>query len=282
MQPTTPPQHQSDNQEQQKLHPMVVLRPGEHVITEIKRHPYGILSMYFSGALAIGVSALLAAFAPTFFGDTFDNVQSMAYLGVGIITIGIIAMLFLATSIYWQNRWIVTDDSITQITQDGLFGRRVSQLSLESLEDITVDQHGVIQSMFGFGTLHAETAGEKSKFVFHYCPQPNKYARQILQAHELFLHQTRHQPQAVQPIDDAKQPNIATQQAYGHPGFAQPQQQQPQQYMQPQPQQPVPQPHPYQQQPPINPQQPHMPQGAGYPQQQPQQDQHRSPAIWGK
>lgn len=276
MQPTTPSQ-QPDNQEQQKLHPMVVLRPGEHVITEIKRHPYGILSMYFSGALAIGVSALLAAFAPTFFGDTFDNVQSMAYLGVGIITIGIIAMLFLATSIYWQNRWIVTDDSITQITQDGLFGRRVSQLSLESLEDITVDQHGIIQSMFGFGTLHAETAGEKSKFVFHYCPQPNKYARQILQAHELFLHQTRHQPQAVQPIDDAKQPNIATQQAYGHPGFAQPQQQAPQYVQQP------PQPHPYQQQPPVNPQQPHMPQGPGYPQQQPPQpEQHRSPAIWGK
>jgi hypothetical protein len=273
MQPTTPPQ--PEQQDQAKLHPMVVLRPGEKVITEIKRHPYGILSMYFSGALAIGVSAILAAFAPSIFGDTFDDVQSMAYLGVGIITIGIIAMLFLATSIYWQNRWIVTDDSITQITQDGLFGRRVSQLSLESLEDITVDQHGVIQSMFGFGTLHAETAGEKSKFVFQYCPQPNKYARQILQAHELFLHQTRHQPQAVQPIDGAhQQPAPAVHQTYA-------QQQQPQytQQQQPMPQQP----HPYEQQPPVQPQQPHLPGGGYPPQQQQQPEQPRSnPAIWGR
>lgn len=57
-------QHQLPQPDHAKLDPMVVLRPGERVICEIKRHPFGILSMYFSGLVAIVVAIVLAAFAP--------------------------------------------------------------------------------------------------------------------------------------------------------------------------------------------------------------------------
>lgn len=191
-------------EEIKRLHPMVVLRPGERVIAEIKRHPIGIFMTYLGGVLSIVLIMSVAVMAPTLFGDVTGSDTDMnlttAALVLGVIlSVGISAIMFVATTVYWQNRWIVTDDSITQITQHSLLGRRVSQLSLESLEDITVEQHGLLQTMFNFGTLHAETAGEKSKFVFNYCPQPNKRARQILEAHEYFLHQTKHQPQPVSP-----------------------------------------------------------------------------------
>lgn len=264
---------QQDGQKPPELHPMVVLRPGEQVICEIKRHPFGVISMYCAGAFAIIVTAVLAILAPSLIGEyALDgNVQSVALGGAAIVAIGVVAILLLATSIYWQNRWIVTDDSITQISQNGLFGRKVSQLSLESLEDITVDKNGLVQTMFNFGTLHAETAGEKSKFVFIYCPDPNKYARLILQAHEMFLHQTRHQPQAVMPVDPlAAQPHPQPAQQMHQPapqqfGVDQGQPQQPGQPMPPQPQ--------FTQ--PVAPQLPHQPA------QQAQQQGHSRPAIWG-
>jgi hypothetical protein len=41
--------------------------------------------------------------------------------------------------------------------------------------------------MFNFGILRAETAGERSKFVFVYCPDPKHYAREILMARENFI-----------------------------------------------------------------------------------------------
>jgi hypothetical protein len=84
------------------------------------------------------------------------------------------------------NRWIITSDSITQVNQTSLFNKQSSQLSLANLEDITVEQNGIIQSVFGFGTLRAETAGERSKFMFQYCPNPNSYAQQNLNAREQF------------------------------------------------------------------------------------------------
>jgi len=236
------PQNQTPQQQDlKKLHPMVVLQPGERIIAEIKRHPFGILSMYFAGAVAIGVLFILAAFAPTLFsqnGLDGGNIGGMFVIAALIISVGIGLILAIATTVYWQNRWVITDDSITQITQDSLFGRRTSQLSMENLEDVTVDQHGIIQTMFNFGTLKAETAGEHSKFFFLYCPDPNKYARLILEVHENFIHQRRHQPQPVrpvQPMDDygqQQQPYAqTTQQMYQQPMPPQ----QPQQYPQPTP-----------------------------------------------
>jgi len=267
-----------DKPDESKLHPMVVLRPGERVICEIKRHPFGILSMYFSGALAIGVAALLAALAPSFIDQSSldANVTGVAMLGVAIIAVGIVCMLWIATSIYWQNRWIVTDDSITQITQDGLFGRRVSQLNMEALEDVTVDQRGIVQSMFNFGTLKAETAGEHAKFTFPFCPNPNIYARKILEVHEAFIHQHRHQPQTVNPVAPMNSPY----EQWPNRQENQPQQPQYQQYQQPVPQQSANENNPQPQQPQTPYQQPAVP---TLPNNVPQQEHGHSktPAIWG-
>lgn len=258
----TPQQQPNQNPTNAELHPMVVLQPGERVICEIKRHPFGIISMYFSGGIAIVIAVILAALAPQFVDQfSFDgNITLMAILGVAIVVVGVSAMLWIATTIYWQNRWIVTDDSITQIVQDGLFGRRVSQLSMENLEDITVDQQGFIPSMFNFGTLKAETAGERSKFVFPMCPNPNAYARKILEVHETFLHQVRHQPQQVHPLTPMNSPYDQSGNPVQQP--AQPNQQWPQ-YPQSQP--------PQAQQPSDQPAS-----------QQSDQPQTTDPSIWGK
>ncbi|HJP96618.1 MAG TPA: PH domain-containing protein [Candidatus Saccharimonadales bacterium] len=272
--------NQQNNQQQpqqpdiKKLDPMVVLRPGERVICEIKRHPFGILSMYFSGLVAIVIAVVLAAFAPQII-STSTDISGMAMVGAGIVIVGVLLMLWVATFVYWQNRWIVTDDSITQITQDGLFGRRVSQLSMENLEDVTIDKSGIIQTMLNFGTLKAETAGERSKFMFPFCPDPATYARKILEVHETFIHQSRHQPQAVNPVTPMPSYSGGYQQ--------QPPQQQPmpQQPAQQQWQQPMPSP-------PDSVQQfaPGQSQNAQQPQPTPQpgqddQQKRSNPAIWG-
>lgn len=264
-------QHQLPQPDHAKLDPMVVLRPGERVICEIKRHPFGILSMYFSGLVAIVVAIVLAAFAPQII-STGNDISGVALVGAGIVIVGVLLMLWVATFVYWQNRWVITDDSITQITQDGLFGRRVSQLSMESLEDVTIDKSGIIQTMLNFGTLRAETAGEHSKFMFPFCPDPATYARKILEVHETFIHQSRHQPQAVNPVMPMPAYGGGYQQPMPQPQQPPQSQQMPQQYQQPQ-QPPAPTDPSQQQQNPANPGQQQQP---GQPQQK-----HRSPAIWG-
>lgn len=171
---------------------MVVLQPGEVVVATLKRHPFGILSLYFVTILGMAVTAFIAYLLVPDFLNQFSSEGADLAIGVAAsVIVLLILVLGVATNVYWQNEWIVTTDSITQITQNSLFGRQVSQLSMDNLEDVTVNQDGIIPHMFGFGELKVESAGERSKFVFPYCPDPNKYARTILEIHEHFLEERR-------------------------------------------------------------------------------------------
>jgi len=176
------------------VHPMVVMQPGEQMVATIKRHPFGILILYFSATIGLAITGALAfVLLPHFMTQNNiagGNTQILDALFF-VVLIGMVMIVGVATLIYWQNQWIVTTDSITQISQRSLFGRQVSQLSMDNLEDVTVDQEGILPHMFNYGTLKVETAGERSKFQFPYCPNPNDYARRILEVHEQFLEERR-------------------------------------------------------------------------------------------
>ncbi|HSW99968.1 MAG TPA: PH domain-containing protein [Patescibacteria group bacterium] len=195
----TPPQQeqepapmQYERPKEKGMHPMVVLQPGERIVAVVKRHPFGIISLYVSATIGIGIAAALVfIFLPDFLSQyNADNTNAL-YVGFALIVTLLVLILGIATSIYWQNQWIITTDSITQIVQNSLFNRQVSQLSMDNLEDVTVNQDGIIPHLFGYGVLKVETAGERSKFSFSYCPDPNNYARQILEIHEQFLEERR-------------------------------------------------------------------------------------------
>lgn len=172
---------------------MVVLQPGERVVAIIKRHPIGIVGMYIAGFVAFILLAALAVFlVPNAAAQVnAPNIQTIAYIGLGGMLLLMLLIMLVATIIYWENQWIITTDSLTQLTQTSLFNRQVTQLSMDNLEDVTVDQNGILPHIFNYGTLKVETAGERSKFLIQYCPAPNNYARKILEVHEAFLEERR-------------------------------------------------------------------------------------------
>ena len=181
--------------EQKTYHPMVVMQPGERVVCELKRHPIGIIQMYVGAFFAVTLAAIfIDLFLPMVsdqYGTTASQLAPFVWLVGGVLLVTLVLTLFVSTYIYWQNQWVITTDSITQISQNGLFRRQVSQLSLENLEDVTVEQVGILPHLFNYGNLKVETAGERSKFVFPFCANPNQCAREILDTHEKFLEERR-------------------------------------------------------------------------------------------
>jgi len=166
--------------------PLETMQSGEVVICEIKRSPIGLFPAYFISALLIVGGAVAAVLAPYYL-DNFTDQQKLGItLGGALVVVATLLYVYVTTMVYVANRWIITSDSLTQIGQSGLTSTESSQLSLDDLEDITVEQNGLLQLFFGYGTLHAETAGERSKFIFTYCPDPDMYAKKILAAREAF------------------------------------------------------------------------------------------------
>lgn len=190
----TPPQspvpnssNTSEEALQKVYNPLSVMRPGERVICHITRHPFGLIGMYLMSALLLIGAFVGAGLAAHYATNLTSRDKMYIFVGAVIFAALILAYMYMASYIYNGNRWIVTSDSITQITQVGLFRKQTSQLSLGNLEDVTFEQESILQSMFGFGTLHVETAGEHSKFVFLFCPNPQKCAVEIIQAHEQYM-----------------------------------------------------------------------------------------------
>jgi hypothetical protein len=176
------------NPEQNIQNPISVIQPGEQTICEIRRHPIGVIGVYVAAAIVLLVIAVIVfAVAPNFL-TVVSRSQvltfgAIAYVVIAFLTVG---FLFIANKVYWGNRWVVTTDSITQITQTSLFNTQSSQLSLGNLEDISAEQNGILTHMFNYGVLKVETAGERSKFQFIYCPNPNEYAQKVIAAREAF------------------------------------------------------------------------------------------------
>lgn len=182
------PEQMPENEKLQSVeNPLKVMQQGERVICEVKRHPVGLWGIYFGVLILLIVLITGAIVVPGYIPNVTDSTRQVFAIGAVLIAAVALLYTYVARIVYTGNRWVVTSDSLTQITQVSLFRKQSSQLSLANLEDVTVDQNGLFQAMVGYGTLKVETAGERSKFVFPFCPSPNKCAKEIIAAHEAYI-----------------------------------------------------------------------------------------------
>src|SRR3989344_3818556 len=160
-----------------------MLQPGEQVLFTVRRHPIGIIFIYLevlAAVLTIVVIGYLAA--PTLI-DTLSEGANRLLLGGVIIAIALLVfILLIATYIYRLSSLVVTNRSLIQVIQSGLFVRRVSRFTMSDVEDVTADQKGIFSTLFNYVTLTVQTAGTRDNFNFSYCPDPNNYAHLIIEA----------------------------------------------------------------------------------------------------
>jgi hypothetical protein len=163
--------------------------PGEHIIFKVRKHPFGLIVMYLQAILAFVIIAGLMYFlTPSVVSSgEEESVRGFVILGLVAFAILLCLILLIVTYIYSQNMLILTNRSITQVAQNGLFSRKVSELSLQNTEDITADKDGIWAQIFNFGVIKVETAGEQFNFHFQYCPNPNRYGQLILDSRQVCI-----------------------------------------------------------------------------------------------
>jgi uncharacterized membrane protein YdbT with pleckstrin-like domain len=188
----------------------------ERLLALIKRHPFGIIKIYVQSAVGIaGAIALIAFLLPGFI-DIGANSDAYALMVVGILIVAaiMIIILMIATIIYYQSNIRVTTKTITQTLQLSLFAKKTSQLSVTSIEDVTSNKNGFFPTMFNFGRLMIETAGEQENFHFDYCPHPDHYAKLILDTRQQYLgrrdEEVLHPSYRVNNYADAPESNAPT------------------------------------------------------------------------
>lgn len=168
---------------------LIELDPEEEAICTIKRHYIGLIGVYLTGALiALGVifgSSLFGAWLNTQT-DLTSNRSVGGYVAFLGLVIGFIVAIstFISGYVYNNSVIIVTSDKLAQILYKNLVDRKISQLSLGDLQDVTVNQVGLLARVFHYGTLTIETAGEQNNFTFNFTPYPYRCAEDIVSARE--------------------------------------------------------------------------------------------------
>jgi hypothetical protein len=74
---------------------------------------------------------------------------------------------------YYLDVWVITSKRVIDVRQNGFFARTISELELEKIQDTTSEVKGVFPTIFRYGNLFIQSAGEKERFVFQDVPCPD-------------------------------------------------------------------------------------------------------------
>jgi uncharacterized membrane protein YdbT with pleckstrin-like domain len=178
-------------EESKKQFPQLNLTEGEYVISAVKRHPIGVVKIWAIGAIIVAALMALAFFILSSFKQSatssYDGNLTMAVtVGVALLAFMVILGVFVATYIYNSNRFYLTNESVIQEIQTGLFAKHEQTVSLANIEDASYKQLGILPSMFNYGSIRLSTEGEETTYRFNYVTDPKQQIATLNNAVEAF------------------------------------------------------------------------------------------------
>ncbi len=154
--------------------------PGENVILIIRQHLYTVaipLTLIFVAALLplVARTALAATLVREGWGGAFLFIASVWYA-----LLWLFAFYFL--TIYALNTVIVTDRRIIESEQLGFFDRKVAELHLYRVQDVSVHITGMLETFLSFGDVMVQSAASEREFLFKRVPHPEAIKDAIMKA----------------------------------------------------------------------------------------------------
>ncbi len=161
----------------------------EKIIHFIRRHP---LSM---GSWIVSIISLVVALIIPFVifqEDIIKGIFISKNIHYIIVTIACYLLLIFAVSLtswinYYLDVIVITSNHLVNIKNIGLFRREVSEQNLARVQDVSSKMNGFWQTLFRYGTVYVETAGEAPNFIMENVPRPYKIANTIMKLHESII-----------------------------------------------------------------------------------------------
>lgn len=174
----------------QKYFKLIEFDDEERLELEIRKHFIGLFFIVLTG-LFIMAAIIVVTIALTL------GLQDRQVVATGggdfsavVILIGFILAILAGISmaigayLYRSNVVFITNQKIAQVLYLTIFNRKISQLNIGDVQDVTVSQRGFFAHIFNFGTLVIETAGEQQNYTFTFVPDPYQSAKTIIGLHE--------------------------------------------------------------------------------------------------
>ncbi len=155
---------------------MIEIDNNERILRIVRKHWFVLLSDLFLLAACFIVPLGLVVAARLLPIGTLLSFSSSPAVAVGFFAFVWLFIVWMLGWTLWTNYYldvlIITDKRIFTIEQEGLFRRISSSFRIDRIQNTTVDQNGIIQTLLGFGTIRIETAGENDDFIGTFIADP--------------------------------------------------------------------------------------------------------------
>lgn len=164
-------------------------QPGEKLVLFLRRHWILLVSRWFIFAGLALIPVGFYAFIYYNYPWILEHIFLYPLLLILASSYYLFILLFFFNSFidYYLDVWIVTDQRIINIEQRGMFNREIAEHDLDKIQDVSGIQKGFFQTLFSYGDVHVQTAGEIQRFIFRQVDNPFDVVRRInklIQSHE--------------------------------------------------------------------------------------------------
>ncbi len=148
-------------------------REDEEILLMIKQHVWVFAKTGFIILLLANLVVLMLMFAGA--SGYFSYALFAFVLGAGL-------MVGYKWFIWSNGIYIITNQRLIKIGQDGLFHRTITEIELDRIQDISSEMRGPLQMFLNFGTLHIATASSNSGLDLLWVPDPYDAQQKIVKA----------------------------------------------------------------------------------------------------
>ncbi len=160
-------------------------KKDEKVYIFIRRHPLAFLPflLLILGMIFVFVSIVLFIwfYNPEFFSGSGKN---LLVLGTSAYFLFVLVVFMIGWLDFYFDVHIVTSERVVDIDQFGLFHRRIDELALDQVEDVSHSIRGFLGTVFNYGVVEVQTAGTARNFFLEDVSNPAKIAQNILSLSE--------------------------------------------------------------------------------------------------
>jgi hypothetical protein len=162
-------------------------RANEHTKLLLRRHPITNLSWILTTIVLLILPLIIYYYQNPIwqflswesFIESLSRDEVLIFLALYYIAVKFYA--FLKFLEWYFDAMVVTESRVIDIYYEPPFNRQTTQAQLEEIQDIRHTQNGIFASLFDYGNLYIQTAGEQQTILLKRVPHPAK-------VHDLIIH----------------------------------------------------------------------------------------------
>ena len=170
-------------------------RPDEKILLVVREHWFRLfLKLFLMVLLAALPFVVRYLISGNILSLAKEETLSVVNLILQLYYLALLVGLFIIWVLYYLNLHIVSEERIVDIDQVGLLNHVVSELNVETIEDVSSQTTGLFGNILDYGTVFIQTAGATERFQFENVPHPSQIAGLILEVYEKGQHREKPKP----------------------------------------------------------------------------------------